>query len=125
DRRVLEQRPQRLVPAALDLGIEVAERDEPPRGRLGAAVAAGAEADVLREAKGPRARPVGLDALPAAVGRAGVGDDPLDLFGSGVPRERAERGRQDARAVVVDEHDRELHQSSLRATRQYPSTARL
>src|SRR3954468_6599982 len=71
-RRVLEQRPQRLVPAPLDLGVEVDERDEAPAGGLGAAVAAGAEADVLVEAHGARALPVTLDVLPAAVDRARI-----------------------------------------------------
>ena len=50
DARVgVEQRAQRRVPAGLDAPVEVHEREQPPARRLGAAVAAGAEADVLLE----------------------------------------------------------------------------
>ena len=100
---------QRRVPARLDFPVEVDEGEQPSRRRLGAAVAAGAEAEVLLEPERPRARPRVLDALPAAVGGARVDDDALDVLGRRVTRERLERARQAGGAVVVDEDDRELH----------------
>ena len=67
DARILEQRAQRLVPARLDLAVEVDERDEAAARRLGAAVAARREADVVLEAQDPRGVPVLVDVAPAAV----------------------------------------------------------
>ena len=83
--------------------------------RLGAPVAAGAEADVLLEADRARLVPELRDVLPAAVGRARVDDDSLDALGVRVPGERAQRGRQAIGAVVVDENDGELELFSVHA----------
>jgi len=97
-----------VAPSGLHAPVEVHEGDEPPARRLGAAVAAGAETDVVLESQRRCRRPVPRHVLPAGVGGPRVDDEALHAVGVRRARERVERRREAAAAVVVHEHHGQL-----------------